>query len=89
MDNQAAIYQVQSEESSYKTKHVDIKHKFVKDAYKKGTILPVYVTTTEMKADILTKALATPIFCNLREMIGIKPDFETGSTQRGGVLKKE
>jgi hypothetical protein len=35
MDNQAAISQVESEASSNKSKHVDIKHKFIKDYYQK------------------------------------------------------
>ena len=35
MDNQAAISQVQSEASSYKAKHIDIKQKMIKDFYKK------------------------------------------------------
>ena len=42
-----------------------------------------------MKADLLTKALATPIFRHLREKIGLMSDRETGSTHRGGVLEMD
>ena len=76
MDNQAAISQVQSEASSYKAKHIDIKHKMIKDFYKNGIILPIYVPTAEMKADLLTKALSTPTFRHLRDMIGLHDDTE-------------
>ena len=76
MDNQAAISQVQSEASSYKAKHIDIKHKMIKDFYKKGIILPIYVPTAEMKADLLTKGLSTPTFRHLRDMIGLHDDTE-------------
>ena len=42
MDNQAAIAQVESEASCYKSKHVDIKRKFIKDLYRKKIIKPAY-----------------------------------------------
>ena len=76
MDNQAAISQVQSEASSYKAKHVDINHKMIKDVYKKGIIMPIYVPTNEMKANLLTKALSTPTFRNLCAMIGLFADTD-------------
>ena len=87
MDNQAAIAQVKSEASSYKSKHIDIKHKYIKDIYRKKIITPVYVTTVEMKADLLTKAMAAPTFKNLRGMIGLEKFGETISPRRGGVLE--
>ena len=87
MDNQSAISQITSEASSYKSKHVDIKHKFIKDIYKKGTIMPTYIPTAEKKADILTKALPTPVFRTLQEMIGLFSDVESTSTRCGGVLE--
>lgn len=86
IDNQAAISQVESEASSSKSKHVHIKHKFLKkEYYRKGAIKPVNVPTADMKADILTKATSTPTFRLLREMIGLKTDMRV--TQSGGVLE--
>ena len=49
--------------------------------------MPVYVPTTEMKADLLTKALATPTFRHLRDMIQFHDDAEFDSTRRCGVLE--
>ena len=76
MYNQAAISQVQSEASSYRAKHVYIKHKMIKYVYQKGIIIPTYVPTNEMKADLLTKALSTPTFRNLCAMIGLFADTD-------------
>ena len=49
--------------------------------------MPIYVPTAEMKANLLTKALATPTFRNLRAMIGLRDNPEFDSTRRGGVLE--
>jgi hypothetical protein len=84
MDNQAAISQVESEASSSKTKHVDIKHKFIKDYYRKGIIKTRYVPTTDMIADLQTKALGTVVFQRLRAMIGLA---NSSSPHSGGVLE--
>jgi hypothetical protein len=40
MDNQAAITCIMNETSSSKTKHVDIKHKYIKDLYQRKIIVP-------------------------------------------------
>jgi hypothetical protein len=66
VDNQAALRQIVSEETSTKTKHIDIKIKYVKELFKQGFINPVYVSTTEMKADLLTKPLGAT---RLKELI--------------------
>jgi hypothetical protein len=86
MDNQAGIVTIMNEASSSKTKHVDIKHKYIKELYRLNYVLPSYVTTTNMKADILTKIMPTPNFVRLRTMLGVNaPDGHHGKI-RGGVL---
>jgi hypothetical protein len=52
MDNQDAITCIMNEASSSKTKHVDIKHKCIKDLYQRKTTMPSYIPTTEMRADL-------------------------------------
>ena len=86
MDNQAAITCIMNEASSSKTKHVDIKHKYIKDLYQRKIILPSYIPTTEMRADILTKIMPGPTFVRLRTMIGINPPTCHDGKIRGGVL---
>jgi hypothetical protein len=39
-----------------KTKHIDIRHHFVRDIVKSKTLEIVWLSTTEMIADILTKS---------------------------------
>ena len=88
MDNQAGIATIMNEASSSKTKHVDIKHKFVKELYRLKLVMPSYVTTTNMKADILTKIMPAPTFVRLRAMIGINAPGDHEGKIRGGVLDK-
>ncbi len=45
MDNQAAIAQIQSEASSQRSKHIDIKYKFLKNLYYKNRIIRIHVPT--------------------------------------------
>ena len=88
MDNQAAICQVESEASSQKSKHVDIKYKMIKDYYHKGIISPKYISTTEMIADLFTKAFDVPTFRHLCGLVGLRAINDTDSTWRGGVLEQ-
>ena len=39
------------------TKHIDIKHHFIREFYEEKKIDPKYVGTEEMTADIFTKVL--------------------------------
>ena len=41
-----------------RTKHIDIRFHFVRDAYQQGRIRIKYLPTADMTADILTKALS-------------------------------
>ena len=40
-----------------RTKHIDIKHHYVRDKYKDGDVTLVYTSTNDMVADVLTKGL--------------------------------
>jgi hypothetical protein len=89
MDNQAAIAQITSEASSQRSKHVDIKHKFLKDLYYKNKLKPIHVPTKSMLADLMTKAFPTPDFRRLCTLIGlVDPSRQNAvDTRRGGVLE--
>ncbi|GMF32010.1 unnamed protein product [Phytophthora fragariaefolia] len=71
IDNQAALKQITSEASSGRAKHVDIKIKFLRDYAERGVVLPTYVGTADMLADLLTKALPGERVLQLREKIGL------------------
>lgn len=74
-DNQAAIAQVKNESTSSKSKHVDIKYKFVQDLSRKGLIKVEHVDTEEQMADILTKPFSYIKFRELKLLIGLKNQY--------------
>ena len=59
-DNQGAIELVKNPVFHSQTKHIDVKHHFIRDAFEDGRIRPVYMETERMVADIFTKGLPRP-----------------------------
>ena len=53
-----------------RTKHIDIRHHFVRDCVEDNKIQLEFCPTEEMIADILTKPLARPAFEKFREQLG-------------------
>lgn len=45
-----------------RTKHIDIRHHFIRQLIQNGTITVVYCKTSDMIADMLTKALSKELF---------------------------
>lgn len=70
-DNQAAIKLVKNPEFHKRTKHIDVKYHFIREAYKKNIIEVQYIDTKEQEADILTKPLTRTKFEILRLKIGV------------------
>ncbi len=56
-DNQGAIKLSKNPQHHNRTKHINIKYHFVRDSCQKGLIELAYIPTSEIVADILTKAL--------------------------------
>jgi hypothetical protein len=56
-DNQGSIKLAQNDSTSKRTKHIDIRYHFTKNAILEGEITLKYCSTTEMVADMMTKAL--------------------------------
>ena len=52
-------------------KHLDIKHKYIRQAIEEGQVQLEYCSTSQMLADILTKPVAKIKFATLRKGIGI------------------
>jgi hypothetical protein len=52
-----------------RTKHIDVKHFFVREHVEKGIVHIEYISTIEQLADILTKATTPVIFTRLRERL--------------------
>lgn len=64
-----------------RTKHIDIRHHFIKDALSRGVVKLAYVGTEEQVVEGLTEPQQRRKFEECRKMMGI-------SAARGGVLKR-
>jgi hypothetical protein len=54
-----------------RTKHIDIKHHFIRDKVAKKEVVLDYCATEEMLADLLTKPLGKTMFQRFRDLMGI------------------
>lgn len=70
-DNQGCIAMSKNPEHHARTKHIDVKHHFIRDQVAKGSLILEYCTTKEMVADIMTKPLARDQHANLRSRLGL------------------
>ncbi len=71
-DNQGAIAIAKNPIAHMRTKHIDIRHHFIREAIQDRSIELCYCPSEEMIADLLTKPLSKGKFEKLREMMGIK-----------------
>ncbi|UYV81671.1 hypothetical protein LAZ67_20001885 [Cordylochernes scorpioides] len=60
IDNQGAMFLAENEVVSERSKHIDIRHFFIRDLIKDGNLSFVYVPTEENPADLFTKNLKAP-----------------------------
>ena len=70
-DNQGTIALTKNPKSHSRTKHIDIKYHFIREAVENKVVKLVYCGTEKMFADILTKGLPKPKFEELRLMLGV------------------
>ncbi|QRW11617.1 Reverse transcriptase [Ceratobasidium sp. AG-Ba] len=68
-DNLAALTLSVESQFHGRSKHIDIRHHFMRDIIQKGLVSTLYVPSKENLADAFTKALASPQFSYLTEMI--------------------
>ena len=68
-DNVAAEKLCKNNVHHSRTKHIDIRHHFIRETVQQGEIEVKHLASTEMLADLLTKALAFPTFSKLRQNI--------------------
>ncbi|GMF44661.1 unnamed protein product [Phytophthora fragariaefolia] len=72
VDNQAAIKQLEGEDSSGKAKFIDVRVKLVKDFVQKGAIVMEYCESRNMRADLMTKSFPAPHLPELRELVSLE-----------------
>ena len=71
IDSQAGENIIKNPVSHSTTKHIDIRHHFVRDCYVKGLISLQHVHTKDKLADVLTKALDASTFESLISRLGM------------------
>jgi hypothetical protein len=70
-DNKSAIKLANNPVNHSRTKHIDIRHHFLRDHEIKGDITIHHVSTEKQLADIFTKPLDESRFCALRSELNI------------------
>jgi hypothetical protein len=70
-DNESAIKLTNNPVQHSRTKHIDIRHHFLRDHEAKGDIEISHVSTENQLADIFTKPLDETRFCTLRSELNI------------------
>lgn len=71
-DNQGAIQLLKHPIASQRSKHIDVIHHFARERVARKEVNFIYCRTEDMKADILTKALAPGKFKKCRKDLGIQ-----------------
>ena len=71
-DNQGAIALAENPVLHSRTKHIDIRYHFIRDALKNGDTVLKYIPTDEMPADVLTKALTADKHQKCCDMMGMR-----------------
>ena len=74
-DNQSAIQVAKIPEHHGRMKHLNLRWFWLRDVVDQGLISPVFVPTTEMPADLLTKPLARVKVQQFCEMLGLAPSW--------------
>jgi hypothetical protein len=70
-DNEGAIRLADNPVEHSRTKHIDIRHHFLRDHQQKGDIDIYHISTENQLADIFTKPLDEKTFCRLRSELNV------------------
>jgi hypothetical protein len=70
-DDESAIRMADNHVEHSRTKHIDIRHHFLRDHQQKGDIEVYHISTENQLADIFTKPLDEKTFCRLRSELNV------------------
>ena len=72
IDNKSAIDLAKNLVFHGRSKHIDVCYHFIRDCVEQGLIVIKHVSTSEQRADILTKALSAAKFEKMRSLLGVR-----------------
>jgi hypothetical protein len=70
-DNESAVKLGTNSVQHSRTKHIDIKHYFLRDHGVKGDISICFISTNDQLVDIFTKSLDESRFCKLKNEMNV------------------
>jgi hypothetical protein len=70
-ENESVICLADNPIEHSRTKHIDIRHHFLRDHQQKGDIDIYHISTENQLADIFTKSLDEKTFCRLRSKLNV------------------
>jgi hypothetical protein len=70
-DNQSTCTIANTDAISSRTKHIDVRHHFIRQHLNDGSFNTIWIPTNDMTADILTKPLLSTLFLRHRENLGL------------------
>jgi len=70
-DNQSTIKIADSDSTSSRSKHIDIRYHFIREHLQSGSFEASWVSTSDMTADILTKLLPLPLHRKFVSTLGL------------------
>ena len=71
-DSQAAIAYTKNAKYHSKSKHIETKYNFVRDIVTKRNVIIKYISTHQMVADSLTKAVTRDVFKSHARSLGLR-----------------
>ena len=72
LDNQSAMQLARNPVHHSRTKHIDVRHHFIREKVESGEIKLEYIPTADQVADIFTKPLPVVKFVKFRSGLGIQ-----------------
>ena len=81
-DNQGAIALAKDNKFHVRTKHIDLRYHFIREAVEDGKIQVKYVLMDDNVSDIFTKPLPRPKFTKFVESLGLRRSDNTKAKHR-------
>jgi len=71
-DNQGSIFLASNPVQEHRTKHIDIRHHFIRQCVEENKVKLYFIPTKDQLADIQTKNLTFDLFKSIRDNLGLE-----------------